>query len=112
MACLLDMASCQRNLSFITTILCHFYASDEGNSDYVAQILLINCDHSISLNSSAVGEIVFSYSKSTAPHLADSKHTSNADSDMKTFLAYMDCSNAHLFEDLIQPVPLVQTLDD
>ena len=37
---------------------------------------------------------------------------SNADSDMKTFLAYTDCSDAHLFEYLTHIVPLVQTLED
>ncbi len=33
-----------------------------------------------------------------------SKHMPNADSDMRTFLAYTDCSDAHPFEDLTQLV--------
>jgi hypothetical protein len=37
---------------------------------------------------------------------------SNADSEMKVFLAYTDCSDAHPFKDLTQLVPLVQTLED
>ncbi len=52
------------------------------------------------------------YSKSTATYLADCKHMSNADSDMNTYLAYIDCSDAHPFEVLTQLVPLVQTLKD
>jgi hypothetical protein len=37
---------------------------------------------------------------------------SNADSDMKAFIAYTDCSDAHPFKDLTQLVPLVQTLEE
>ncbi len=37
---------------------------------------------------------------------------SNADSDMKAFLADTDSYDAHLFKDLTQLVPLVQTLED
>ena len=34
---------------------------------------------------------------------------SNADSDMKSFLAFTDCADAHPVEDLTVLVPLVQT---
>ncbi len=71
------------------------------------QVLLINCNHNISFNSSIVSEIIFNYLKSEATHLTDSKHMPNADSNMKTFLAYTVCSDAHPCKDLTQLVPLV-----
>jgi hypothetical protein len=107
---ILDTNCTQRKIEFHNSnwpIICHFYTTQDNNSDEVPQVFLLNCNHNVSFNSTVVSEIVLNYSKSVAIQLSDSKHISNADSDMKAFLAYMDCSDAHPFKDLTQLVPLV-----
>jgi hypothetical protein len=93
-------------------IVCDFYATQDGKSDEVPQVYLLNCNHNVSFNSTVVSEIIFNYSESEAPRLSDSKHMSNEDSAMKSFLTSTNCSPAHPIEDLITLVPLVQTLQD
>ena len=93
-------------------IVCHFYASNEDCADKGPQVHLINCNQNVSFNNAVVSEIVFNYSKSTARHLTENKRMPNSDSDIKTLLAYTDCSDAHPFEDLAQLVPLVQALEE
>ena len=111
----LDTNCTRRKIEFHNSnwpIVCDFYATQDDKSDEVPQVYLLNCNHNVSFNSTVVSEIIFNYSKSEAPRLSDSKHMSNADSDMKSFLASTNCSPAHPIEDLITLVPLVQTLQD
>ncbi len=111
----LDTKCTRRKIEFHNSnwpIVCNFYATQDGKSDKVPQVYLLNCNHNVSFNSTVVSEIMFNYSKSEAPRLSDSKHMSNADSDMKSFLVSTNCSPAHPIEDLITLVPLVQTLQD
>jgi hypothetical protein len=112
---ILDTNCTRRKIEFHNSnwpIVTCFYTRQDSDSDEVPQVFLLNCNHNISFNSSVVSEIVFNYSKSVATRLSDSKHMSNADSNMKTFLAFTDCSDAHPSKDLTQLVPLVQTLED
>ena len=112
---ILDTNCTRRKIEFHNSnwpIVSHFYTTQDNNSNEVPQVFLLNCNHNVFFNSLIVSEIVFNYSKSVATRLSDSKHMSNADSDMKTFLAYMDCLDVHPFEDLTQLVLLVQTLED
>ena len=59
-----------------------------------------------------MSEIVINYYKSSVLRLMDSRHMSNADSDIKTFLAFTDCIDGHATEDLTKLVPIVQTAED
>lgn len=112
---LLDTACTQRKLEFYSSnwpIVCHFFSCDKDNAAYIPLVQLINCNHNISFNSSVVSEIVYNYSKSHVSSLIDSKHMSNTDSDLKTFLALTDCTDGHAIEDHTQLLPLVQTAED
>ena len=91
---ILDTNCTQRKIEFHNSnwpIVCHFYTTQIRNSDEVLQVFLLNCSHNVSFNSTVINEIVFNYSKSVAVQLSDSKNMSKSDSDMKAFLAYMDC---------------------
>ena len=94
-------------------IVCHFFSSsDNNNGDYAPQVQLILCNHNVSFNGLVVSEIISNYSKSSVSHLVGSRYMLNANSDIKTFLAFTDCTDEHSMEDLTHLVPLVQTAED